>query len=86
MKYILRSKVIFNITFLLIFELQLLCIFNYVIKDHPQMVASVDFLKGLILLSSLQFQYLLKILSQLSIIVRLAEDTMSTKMCGFPLL
>ena len=32
-----------------------------------------------------QFQYLLRILLQRSSILRLAEDTMSVKMCGFPL-
>ena len=41
------------------------------------MVAFVDFLN---------FQYLLKILSERSSIIHLAEDTMSTRMCGFPLL
>ena len=40
----------------------------------------------MILVSPLQFQYLLKILPQRSSILRLAEGTISTKMCGFPLL
>ena len=48
MKYILRSKVISNITLLLIFELQLLCIFNYLI------------LKWSLPLTSCRFRWLLK--------------------------
>ena len=41
-------------------------------------------LKRLTFLSPLKFHYLLKILWERSSILRIAEDTMSTDMCGFP--